>query len=133
MCIRDRVIRFVNKNVYGDRDDSNWWASGPRWDPSPLWSRYWDWAGAALIEDHPMDFYHEKFQSRLPDPFNKGNDWFHEAIEAIKADVTQFEDIEEWKSFWSPYKVFQNNKEVFDNFIEELPWDTFSYGFMLLD
>jgi hypothetical protein len=73
-----------------------------------FWSRYRDWTDARLNPKKPIDCRYQKFESRLPNPYNKGHDWFPEAIEAIKADVTRFENIREWKIFWSSFNVFHN-------------------------
>jgi hypothetical protein len=68
----------------------------------------------------------------LPYPFNKGGDWCLEAVSAIKADVAQFGDIDEWRLFCSDFDVFQNNKEFFEEFYEECHLEQLYEGLKLL-
>ena len=129
------LLRFVNTNIWRELNDflhidlryRQYESEGEL-----LWSRYLDWTDALLNPSNPIDCRYQKCESRLPNPYNKGLDWFPEAIAAIKADVTRFENIGEWKIFWSPFHVFRNNKNIFDDFFDECSLDQMSEGLKLL-
>jgi hypothetical protein len=126
------IKRFLHPKVQGELYDFLSLGNSYETEGSRFWRRYNDYADACLNPNNPIDCRYQKCESRLPNPYNKGLDWFPEAIEAIKADVTRFEDIEEWKIFWSPFHVFQSNKTIFDNFCHECILDQMSEGFKLL-
>jgi hypothetical protein len=129
------VLRFVNPMVYSELDEFLRKQLPQRQyesDGGLFWSRYRDWTGARLNPKNPIDCRYQKCESRLPNPYNKGLDWFPEAIEAIKADITRFDDIEEWRVFWSSFRVFRNNTVVFDDFFDECSLDQMSEGLKLL-
>ena len=120
------VMRFVNPKIYSELDEFLLKQVPYRQYESEgalFWSRYRDWTDARLNPKNPVDCKYKKYESRLPNPYNKGHDWFPEAIEAIKADITRFEDIEEWRTFWSSFHVFRNNKNIFDDFFGERSLD----------
>ena len=61
----------------------------------------------------------------LPYPFNKGEDWYAEAVNVIKKDVVNFEFVGQWRWFWSQLKIFGEFHELFDKSEEEHrrgPW-----------
>ncbi|KAG4433435.1 hypothetical protein IFR05_011081 [Cadophora sp. M221] len=46
----------------------------------------------------------------LPNPQNKGEDWYEEAIRVIAASYSSFEDMKEWTGYWKKFKVFRDNR-----------------------
>jgi hypothetical protein len=123
------IMRFVNRNVHGNYDDSVSWIWGPTTDSGPLWARYQDWADASL---NAHDIIHPRFKSRLPNPCNKGDDWDLEAISIIKANIIRFDGADKWRRFWSGFQVFKSNKNIFDAFFEECLWEESFEAFELL-
>ncbi len=110
-----RVVRFINPKVYSELDEfllkklpyHQYESEEPL-----FWSRYRNWTDACLNLKKNFDCKHQKFELRLPNPYNKGHDSLPEAIEAIKAHITRFEDIQEWRIFWSSFRVFRNNEII---------------------
>jgi hypothetical protein len=127
------VKRFLNQKVYSELDGFLLKQPAYRqYESAFFWNRYRDWTDARLNPKNPVDCRYQKYESRLPNPYNKGLNWIPEAIEAIKADITRFDDIEEWRIFWSSFRVFRNNKVIFDDFFHECILDQMSEGFKLL-
>lgn len=127
---RKSMSRFLNRKVYSRLD--SFLVKQPSYEDEVFLLWYLDWASAGLNPKNPIDCRYHKFESRLPNPYNKGLDWFPEAIEAIKADVTRFEDVREWRIFWSSFHVFRDHKNIFDDFFDECSLDQMSEGLKLL-
>lgn len=51
----------------------------------------------------------------LPNPHNKGEDWYKEAIEAISGLSSRFKSREKWVEFWMRCKVFRDNREEIES------------------
>jgi hypothetical protein len=55
----------------------------------------------------------------LPNPFNMGNEWYAEALAAIRASIFRFDTVVGWEQFWGDYHVMNETKESFDDTIAE--------------
>jgi hypothetical protein len=112
------MYKFVKISVYSGQLDTS---AGPQllsFVPTlagPLGQRYLDWAAAGNLR-----FIGTKFFSRLPNPSNKGDSWYPEAISAIGADVARWGDIRGWSSFWASCEVFKTNQDKFGDLMEKV-------------
>jgi len=90
-----RLPQYLTRDVYGA-------ASG---------------AAEVALAKRYIDYYSSQRQTEegpiyiLPYPFNKGEDWYAEAIDCIKKDARDFHHRplwhwNAWMSFWMPFDVF---------------------------
>ncbi|KAE9364580.1 hypothetical protein N431DRAFT_447752 [Stipitochalara longipes BDJ] len=115
----ETILRFVGPAIFSNqRESHSWHILSPPFNlpllAGPLGARYKDWQMAS----YTIDYVRSK--SRLPNPFNKGDDWYSEAISAIKADIARWEDVRDWRFFWSRCEVFSFNQDVFGDFMEKV-------------
>jgi len=111
------IFTFARLSIYGDQIDMS--VANPSFSRTdtlrgPLRDRYRDWAKASS----PV-YKNVRFYSRLPNPCNKGDSWYPEAISAIKADVARWKDVRAWRQFWARCDVFGSNEDIFDEFVEK--------------
>ncbi|KAE9364581.1 hypothetical protein N431DRAFT_474175 [Stipitochalara longipes BDJ] len=130
-CDSSPKFLFYNRKTYGERD-------GPVPTPQELraMNRYSDYnyISQRAYRDE-CNFASRSVEAPfppLPYPFNKGDDWYPEAITAIKEDVSHFDSLQKWKYFWSPLFIFRENRELFDNFEDEYLWELWSEGLALM-
>ncbi|KAH8762252.1 hypothetical protein BGZ57DRAFT_992433 [Hyaloscypha finlandica] len=132
----DRIFRFFNLAVLSVHDVRIEYNSGNNHPPvvlGPAYWRYWDWEKAG----NGLPAWDDGFRSRLPSPFNKGQDWDQEATSAIRADITRFEVVREWRKFWRHRcRFFREHEDAFNKFLEEYrldqTLDVFEDSFSLL-
>jgi hypothetical protein len=99
------------------------------WDRPVLW-RYRDWAGAAA--DNKLNIYDPDFRSRLPRPCNKDDNWYAEAMAAIKEDIMRFDNAEDWRTFWLGFSVVLKHENTFNLWFEEFSLEQMHDGIKLL-
>jgi hypothetical protein len=119
----DRIFRFFNLVVLSVHDEHityDSWGKHPPTMVGPVYWRYCDWEAAG----NGLPVYDDGFRSRLPSPFNKGQDWYPEATSAIRADIARFEVVREWRKFWRHRcRFFRKHEGAFNNFFEEYRLD----------
>jgi len=108
------LVRFLNVDVYGRE-------TGPK--QLALESRVKDHQ-MGLISNEPKTFFDnhllqvvvlsesafgDKHKSLLPRPYNRGESWYQEAIDVIRADAERCYYLEEWVARWTKFSVFQEN------------------------
>lgn len=94
-----------------------------------LWP-YRDWARAAA--DNKLNIYDPDFRSRLPRPCNKGDNWYAEAMAAIKEDIIRFDNAEDWRTFWLGFSVVLKHENTFNLWFEEFSLEQMHDGIKLL-
>jgi hypothetical protein len=99
------------------------------WDRPVSW-RYRDWVHAAV--DGNLSICNPNFRSRLPKPHNKGNSWYAEALAAIKEDISRFDNVEDWRTFWLRFSVVWSNEDTFNLWVEEFSLEQMHDGIKLL-
>jgi hypothetical protein len=119
----DRIFRFFNLAVlfvHNGRIEYDQGGNGPPRMIGPVYWRYCDWEAAG----NGLPVCDDGFHSRLPSPFNKGQDWYPEATSAIRADITSFEVVREWRKFWRHRcRFFRKHEDAFNKFPEEYRLD----------
>jgi hypothetical protein len=73
---------------------------------------YYDWQEAAV--DRNLSILHLDFRSRPPKPYNKGDDWYPEAVAAIEADVTRWVNVEVWRKYRRRFHIVHENSDTFE-------------------
>jgi hypothetical protein len=119
----DGIFRFFNLAVLFVHDERFEYDSGDNHPPTmvgPVYWRYCDWEAAG----NGLPVCVDGFRSRLPSPFNKGQDWYPEATSAIRADLARVEDVREWRKFWRHRcRLFRKHEDAFNKFLEEYRLD----------
>jgi hypothetical protein len=118
----DRIFRFFNLAVLFIHNERLEYYSRnyPPKVVGPVYWRYCDWEAAG----NGLPVCADGFRSRLPSPFNKGQDWYPEATSAIRADIIRFEVVREWRKFWRHRcRFFREHEDAFNKFLEEYRLD----------
>lgn len=87
-----------------------------------------DWHSGTLSRDTYRPF---------PHPFNKGQAWYDEAIEAIKASIWDFASLDAWRLFyskgWKACRSFAAYRTRCEEAVEDYMWETcWSEGIQLM-
>ncbi|KAH7323962.1 hypothetical protein BKA65DRAFT_555634 [Rhexocercosporidium sp. MPI-PUGE-AT-0058] len=92
-------VVFLNSEVYDTLADKSIY--------SPVHQRRKDYEASHLYHNEEITPIY-----LLPNPHNKGEAWYDEAIEVIVSSYSSFEDLKEWKGYWEKFEVFRENRVV---------------------
>ncbi|KAH6703257.1 hypothetical protein BKA61DRAFT_581822 [Leptodontidium sp. MPI-SDFR-AT-0119] len=95
----NKSVVFLNSEVYDTLADKSIY--------SPIHQRRKDYKASHL--------YHEKETKPiylLPNPHNKGEAWYEEAIQVIAASYSSFQNLKGWTGYWKKFEVFRDNRGI---------------------
>lgn len=101
-CSRSLQSNILRVERYQD------WIRSCRSSP-PIWHSYWweeDWSA------HVPPSFSKLPAPLLPLPFNMGEVWYEKALEAIKEDLQNAQDLDERREYWSNFNIYSQRKDA---------------------